>query len=108
MIGAVAFSLFADGSDAVGLPAPTRDGGTLEHVVVAFLLCVACGTARIKLGGTVVKRFSGRQELEAAFEVEQSEAVSSSKGFGEGLPMDRLDGIVSPAESLMEISFEKS
>jgi hypothetical protein len=77
-------------------------------VVVAFLFNVACGTSRVKSRGTAVECFAGGQESEAAFEVERSEAVSSLTGFGEGLPMDRLDGIVSPAELHVEIGFEKT
>ena len=53
-ISAVAFSLFAEDCDAVGLPAAAGDGGTLEHVVVAFVFDIARGAARVKSGGAAV------------------------------------------------------
>ncbi len=58
-------------------------------MVVAFFFGVTCGTTG----------FESREEVEAAFEVEPAEAVARSKGFGEGLPVDRLNDIVSLAKA---------
>ena len=59
-ISAVAFSLFAESCDAIGLPASVGDGSTLEHMVVAFVFDVARGASRVKSRGAAVESFSCR------------------------------------------------
>ena len=102
----MSFCLFAESSDAVGLPVAAGDCLALKHMVVAFFVSVAHGTAGIETRGTAVECFTSGKKTVAAFEIEATEVVSCSEGLGKCIPMDRLDGIVAPAEALMEVGLK--
>jgi hypothetical protein len=48
------------------------------------------------------------KQTEAEFEIKDSVGVASSEGLGERVPVDGLNGVISPTKSFTEVGLQKA
>jgi hypothetical protein len=80
---------------------------TLKDMIIAFFGMVACGTSQVITGCPGMKRFACREQTEAEFEIKDAVGVASWEGLGERVPVDGLNGVISPTKSFTEVGLQK-